>query len=164
MVTNALIFFEFATSLAIWVWVGYAWWQRREAGALLVEFEPNQGPSLRPALLTVLLIFTVVGLAVNLIRADVGIETIARSVFTSAITAGVVAQVFLVPQIREQGLLVGGKLVRWKEINRYMWERNKPHELTLRVHTALPLRATRSIDMPPIYRDKVEALLAQHIS
>lgn len=85
--------------------------QRRQAGALLVEFEPNQGPSLRPALLTVLLTFTGVGL-VSLLSADVGIETIASSVFTSAITAGVVAQMFLAPQIRQHGLLVHGALIR----------------------------------------------------
>jgi len=139
------------------------WWQRREAGALLVEFEPNQGPSLRPLLLVVSLIFTVMGLALGWLSADVNIEQSARFVFTWAIAAGVAAQVFLAPQIREHGLLVGGKLVRWTEIDQYTWERNKPHELTLQVHTSLRLCATRSISMPPIYRDKVEAVLTQHV-
>lgn len=164
MLTNALVFFEFAISIMIWSWIGYAWWQRRHAGALLLEFEPNQGPSLWPALLVLLLIFTVAGLALSWITADINIDQIDRFVFNSAIAAGVAAQVFLAPQIREHGLLIRGDLIRRKAIDRYTWERHKPHELTLQVHTTLRLRATRTITMPPIYRDKVEALLAHHVS
>jgi hypothetical protein len=155
--------FEIVFAAVIWSWIGYVWWQRREAGALLVEFEPNQGPSLRPVLLAVLLMFTGVGLVVGLTRADVGIDVIARSVFTSAIAAGVAAQMFLAPQIRQHGLLIHRGLIRWSTIKRYTWERNTPHALTLQVHTSLRLRATRTITMPPIYRDKVEAVLAQHV-
>jgi hypothetical protein len=128
-----------------------------------VELEPNQGPSLRPVLLVLLLIFSVVGLVVSLITSDVNIDMVAGAVFSSAILAGVAAQTFLAPQIRQHELLVRATLVRWKEIDRYTRERNTPHELTLQLHTTLPSRATRSITMPPIYRDKVEAVLAQYV-
>jgi len=161
---NTFATFEIIVATVVWAWVGWAWWQRRQAGPLLLEFEPNQGPSLRSALLVVMAAVAVGSLIVGVTTPGVTMEDIAQALRTSSIGALIVAPMFFKQQIRQHGVLVDSQLVRWQKITSYAWERNKSHELTLRLYTSLPFFATRRIVMPPIYRDKVEELLAQHVA
>ncbi len=161
---NAVTTFEIIFAAVVWVWIGWAWWQRRQAGALLLQVDPNQGPSLRPVLLVVMAVFAVVSLGAGAITPDIMLNDIGRFLFTSTVGAAIAAQMFVVPQLRQYGILVNSQLVRWNKITSYTWERRKPHALTLLLHTTLPSVATRRVVMPPIYHDKVEALLAEHVA
>ncbi len=130
----------------------------------MLGFEPNQGPSLRPALLVGMAVFAAAVLVVGMVVPDMTTNDMGRLLFTSSVGAFIAGQMFLTPQIRHHGILVNSQLVRWNKITSYTWQRNKPHELTLLLLTSLPFRATRRVAMPPIYRDKVELLLAEHVA
>lgn len=160
---NAFATFEIIFASVIWTWIGWAWWQRRQAGALLLSFEPDQGPSLRPLLLVVAAVLAAVSLIIAAAVPDVTIDDLGRWLFNSSIPTLIASPMFLRPQLHQHGILVNSQLVRWNKINAYGWERNKRNELTLRLDTSLPFFAVRRIIMDAIYRDKVEALLAEHV-
>jgi hypothetical protein len=109
-------------------------------------------------------VLAAVSLAVSATVPDVTIDDLGRGLFSSSLGAFIAGQMFIKPELHQHGILVNSQLVRWNKINTYVWERNKRNELTLCISTLLPFFATRRIVMDSIYRDKVEALLVQHLT
>jgi hypothetical protein len=138
--------------------------RRKGAGPVLLDLgRPQQARFLVPVT-AFLAIFVAVVVVFDLVTGQVHFENVAKWLFFSSIIVLNAFSTLSRMQIREQGVLMGGDLLRWKKIEGYTWEEDKRNVLTLRVKTPFSLFAKRSIPIPPVYRDQVDTLLAQHTS
>lgn len=159
---NGFVVFNLGFVLFVGGFVGYMRYRTRQAGALLVDLGLPRSHRFLRFVGFLILALAIVSAVFPIVDRDITIEDVADILFRVALGSFQVLLATRPMQLREQGLLANGDLLRWHEITGYQWEADRPNTLTLRVSTLLPMGKRPSLPVPPEHRDAVDRLFAQY--
>lgn len=123
---NGFVVFELGFVLVVCGFVGYMRYRTRQAGALLLDLgQPRLHRFLR------VIGFATIALAIvsavfHIVDRDITMENVADILFGIALGSFQVLLGTQPMQLREQGLLANGELLRWRKITGYQWEADRP--------------------------------------
>ncbi len=159
---NGFVVFNLGFVLFVCGAVGYMQYRTRQAGALLLDLGlPRSHRFLRNAGFLILTM-AIVSAVFPIVDRHITVKDVADILFRVTMGSFWLLLATRPMQLREQGLLANGDLLRWHKITGYQWEADRPSTLTLRVNTLLPMGKRPSLPVPPEHRDAVDHLFARY--
>ena len=143
--------------------VGYMQYRTQQAGALLLDLGQPRALLVVRIIGFVMLALAIVSTVLTCVERELTIEDVDDILFRIAFGILLVLIGTRRVQLREQGLLASGDLLRWREITGYHWEADRPNTLTLQVNTRRLIGKRPSLPIAPKHRDAVDRLLAQYV-
>ena len=150
--------FELLFIAGIWLAMGYGLWRRRQAGSVLLNLGRSSRHKMSLGIGVLMIFYSIVQLV------SFFVDNAADAVDVSSIVWGLSFGVFflfvgLSGEIREAGIFSDGQLLKWERIKSYEWG-----EKALTVRLKRRWFKTVSFPVPPLHRDAVSDLFAQHVS
>jgi len=161
--TNGFVVFNLGFVLFVCGLAGYMQYRTRQAGALLLDLGQPRSQRFFLIIGFLFLALAIVSGGLLLLDGDITIKDVSDILFRVAFGSFQVLLGTRRMQLREQGLLVSGDLLRWRKILGYHWEADRPNTLTLQVNTLQQMFTRPSLSIPPEHRDAVDRLLAQYV-